>query len=68
MRQAQAAHARAARAAKRAAAQEAAPQRNGRLALDLERADARWLYDLLEEQSDVRAVSIRRQLVTQAFG
>lgn len=63
LRQAQAAHARAVRAAKRAAHQ------NGHLIhLELERKDALLLFEVLDPMGDERAVKLRRQLVALAFG
>lgn len=63
LRQAQAAHARAVRAAKRAAHQ------NGHLlTLELERTDAVLLFAVLDGMGDERAQKIRRQIVALALG
>jgi arginine repressor len=55
------AHARAVRAAKRAAAQ------NHHIPLRLTPGEAAFLHDVLDELQDERATAIRRQLVALAF-
>lgn len=63
LRQAQAAHARAVRAARKAA------QRSAHvLSLELERTDALLLFKVLDGMGDERATKIRQQLVALAFG
>lgn len=63
LRQAQAAHARAVRAARKAAHQ------NGHLLhLELERTDALLLFTVLDGMGDERAAKIRSRLVAMAFG
>lgn len=58
------AHARAVKAAKRAAARLQTPP----FQLPLERGDVRFLYELLDGAGDERAVTLRRRLVDLALG